>query len=222
MAADVDASGAAPARARCGRTRRRTATSGGRSGTRASAPRRDANGVKEVHQAGRAAGTPREAGRRRARRAGRPEQAAARRVPRRVGSPGCAWRRRRCASYRKNIRLHIAPDARRGAAGRADHRADRPRCTASWSAAAAPTTSEGEGLSPRTVRYVHTILSAALAAAVKHPPPGPQPGRRRARRRARSRRRRRRCTRGPQRSSPRSWAGRASTANFTRCGTCWR
>jgi integrase len=70
------------------------------------------------------------------------------------------------ASYRKNIRLHIAPqlgtvplaaltteridrlyrDLER--AGRADHR-------------------EGEGLSPRTVRYVHTILSAALGAAVK-------------------------------------------------------
>jgi integrase len=70
------------------------------------------------------------------------------------------------ASYRKNIRLHISPSLgtvplaaltteridrlyreleRRG---RADHR-------------------EGEGLSPRTVRYVHTILSAALGAAVK-------------------------------------------------------
>ena len=82
------------------------------------------------------------------------------------------------ASYRKNVRLHLAPhigavplaslttariDAlyrqlERG--GRADHKA-------------------GEGLSPRTVRYVHTILSAALGAAVKLAPPGPQPGRRR-------------------------------------------
>ena len=71
------------------------------------------------------------------------------------------------ASYRKNVRLHLAPhigavplaslttariDAlyrqlERG--GRADHKA-------------------GEGLSPRTVRYIHTILSAALGAAVKH------------------------------------------------------
>jgi integrase len=70
------------------------------------------------------------------------------------------------ASYKKNIRLHIKPaigtvplnrlttekidrlyrELERG--GRADHR-------------------QGEGLSPRTVRYVHTILSAALAAAVK-------------------------------------------------------
>jgi integrase len=70
------------------------------------------------------------------------------------------------ASYRKNIRLHIKPalgtvplaaltteridrlyrQLERG--GRADHR-------------------QGEGLSPRTVRYVHTILSAALAAAVR-------------------------------------------------------
>jgi integrase len=70
------------------------------------------------------------------------------------------------ASYRKNVRLHIEPyigavplaslttariDAlyrqlERG--GRADYKA-------------------GEGLSARTVRYVHTILSAALAAAVR-------------------------------------------------------
>jgi integrase len=70
------------------------------------------------------------------------------------------------ASYRKNVRLHVEPyvgavplaslttariDAlyrqlERG--GRADHR-------------------QGEGLSPRTVRYIHTILSAALAAAVR-------------------------------------------------------
>jgi integrase len=70
------------------------------------------------------------------------------------------------ASYRKNIRLHIKPDlgsvplaqlttARIDAmyrtletSGRADHR-------------------EGEGLSPRTVRYIHTILSASLTAAVE-------------------------------------------------------
>lgn len=70
------------------------------------------------------------------------------------------------ASYRKNIRLHLVPyigtvplaaltTERINALyrqlereGRADHR-------------------EGEGLSPRTVRYIHTILSSALAAAVK-------------------------------------------------------
>lgn len=69
------------------------------------------------------------------------------------------------ASYRKNVRLHIAPhigdvplaqltpvrlDAlyrKLEAGGRADHR-------------------EGEGLSARTVRYVHTIISAALRNAV--------------------------------------------------------
>ena len=69
------------------------------------------------------------------------------------------------ASYRKNVRLHVAP--RNGAVplasvtparlnalyrelergGRADHRA-------------------GEGLSARTVRYIHTIISAALRDAV--------------------------------------------------------
>jgi integrase len=70
------------------------------------------------------------------------------------------------ASYRKNVRLHVEPyigavplasltTAHRRAVppararGRADHKA-------------------GEGLSHRTVRYVHTILSAALAAAVRH------------------------------------------------------
>jgi integrase len=70
------------------------------------------------------------------------------------------------ASYRKNVRLHIAP--RIGAVplasltpvtldklyvtlekdGRADHRA-------------------GEGLSARTVRYIHTIISAAMRDAVE-------------------------------------------------------
>ena len=69
------------------------------------------------------------------------------------------------ASYRKNVRLHITPHI--GAVplasltptvldklyrqlerdGRADHR-------------------KGEGLSPRTVRYIHTILSSALRDAV--------------------------------------------------------
>ena len=70
------------------------------------------------------------------------------------------------ASYRKNVRLHIAPaigavplahltpvrlDAlyrELEAGGRKDHRA-------------------GEGLSFRTVRYVHTTISAALGAAVE-------------------------------------------------------
>lgn len=69
------------------------------------------------------------------------------------------------ASYRKNIRLHLAPYVGTVALaslttarintlyraletrGRSDHKA-------------------GEGLSPRTVRYIHTILRAALQAAV--------------------------------------------------------
>jgi integrase len=72
------------------------------------------------------------------------------------------------ASYRKNIRLHLRPylgavplrsltTARIDAvyrelerSGRRDHKGERT----------------GEPLSARTVRYVHTILSAALAAAV--------------------------------------------------------
>jgi integrase len=69
------------------------------------------------------------------------------------------------ASYKKNVRLHIAPGIgsvplsgltpvlldqlyrKLEAGGRADHR-------------------QGEGLSPRTVRYIHTIISAAMKAAV--------------------------------------------------------
>ena len=127
------------------------------------APQRQRLGQDE---ADRAAGAPRHADRRLARRAGRPEQAADSARTSTSGPPGCAWRRRPSPVYRKNIRLHIAPalgtvplaaltteridrlyrELERG--GRADHR-------------------QGEGLSPRTVRYVHTILSAALGAAVK-------------------------------------------------------
>ena len=69
------------------------------------------------------------------------------------------------ASYKKNVRLHIAPNIgsvplasltpvtldklyrQLEHGGRADHRA-------------------GEGLSARTVRYIHTIISAALRDAV--------------------------------------------------------
>jgi integrase len=69
------------------------------------------------------------------------------------------------ASYRKNVRLHIAPNVgsiplasltpvtldklykRLETGGRADHKA-------------------GQGLSARTVRYIHTILSSALRDAV--------------------------------------------------------
>jgi integrase len=69
------------------------------------------------------------------------------------------------ASYRKNVRLHIAPNIgsiplasltpvtldrlyrQLEAGGRVDHRS-------------------GEGLSARTVRYLHTIISSALRAAV--------------------------------------------------------
>jgi integrase len=70
------------------------------------------------------------------------------------------------ASYRKNVRLHITPNIgsvplasltpvlldrlyrQLEAGGRADHR-------------------EGDGLSPRTVRYIHTILSSAFKNAVE-------------------------------------------------------
>jgi integrase len=118
-----------------------------------------------VHQARRPGRAARQAGRRRPRRPGRP-------VRQPVGDylgewlDGLRLAPSTVASYRKNVRLHVIP--RLGAvplsalttervnalyrelerSGRADHR-------------------EGERLSPRTVRYVHTILSAALTAAVK-------------------------------------------------------
>ena len=66
-----------------------------------------------------------DAGRRLARRAGRPEQAAARRVPRRVGrraAPGAVDDRQLPQEHPAAHR----PGARHGAAGRADHGADRP------------------------------------------------------------------------------------------------
>ena len=190
----------------------RTAPSGGRSGIRASAPgaaaRTARSGSPSAPLRTRCApswSTP-PAASWSTRPASRPATTST------SGRPGCAWRRRPMASYRKNVRLHIKPrigtvplaaltTERINAlyrelerSGRADHR-------------------EGEGLSPRTVRYVHTILSAALGAAVKHAPAGPQPGRRRRRRRRAKQARRRRCTRGPPASWPRSWAGPASTAD---------
>lgn len=126
------------------------------------------------------------------------------------------------ASYRKNIRLHHKPylgavplrslttvriDAlyrQLEARGRRDHKGELT----------------GEPLSPHTVRYVHTILSAALAdaaeagllarnpASAAHPPTAKQA-------------RRRRCRSGPRRSWPRSWPGRRATATrMPRPGTC--
>src|SRR3954467_1018603 len=72
---------------------------------------------------------------------------------------------RTLASYRKNVRLHIAP--RLGATPM-----DRLTGTAvdAWMRMLeASGRADGQGgLSPRTVRYVYTSLRSALAAAVKH------------------------------------------------------
>jgi hypothetical protein len=69
------------------------------------------------------------------------------------------------ASYRKNVRLHVAP--RLGATPM-----DRLTGTAvdAWMRTLeASGRADGRGgLSPRTVRYVYTILRSALADAVKH------------------------------------------------------
>jgi hypothetical protein len=69
------------------------------------------------------------------------------------------------ASYRKNVRLHVAP--RLGATAM-----DRLTGTAvdAWMRTLeASGRADGRGgLSPRTVRYVYTILRSALADAVKH------------------------------------------------------
>ena len=96
--------------------------------------------------------------------------------------PGAGWMngRARCgsapstvASYRKNIRLHVRPyigdvplaaltTARidRAVPRAGDHRPARRQGRA-----------HRQGLSARTVRYIHTIVSAALAAAVNAEPP---------------------------------------------------
>ena len=77
------------------------------------------------------------------------------------------------ASYRKNVRLHLTPYigevplasltstrltklyTELEASGRRNHKGERT----------------GEGLSARTVRYIHTIIGAALSAAVDAEPP---------------------------------------------------
>ena len=124
------------------------------------------------------------------------------------------------ASYVKNLRNHIEPyliaavplaqlTGQRLTAhyrvleksGRKDHR-------------------EGEPLSARTVRYIHTIIHGVLAQAVKdglllrNPADAATPPTAR-------RRRRRRCTRGTPASLPRSWDGPRAPRIATRCGTCW-
>jgi len=70
------------------------------------------------------------------------------------------------ASYRKNIRLHITPAL--GAVPLAALTTERiDRLYRELERSGRADRRQGEGLSLRTVRYVHTILSAALAAAVK-------------------------------------------------------
>ena len=123
------------------------------------------------------------------------------------------------ASYRKNVRLHIKPyigtvplatmavtgTGRINAmyrelerTGRRDHKGERI----------------GQPLGARTVRYIHTILSAALAEAVAEHRLGVNPAAA-AKPPSAKQRRRRRCRHGRRRSCPRSWPGRRRTATRT-------
>ena len=68
------------------------------------------------------------------------------------------------ASYRKNVRLHIAPHIGTvPLSGLTAVRLDQPYRALEKDGRAGR---EGEGLSARTVRYIHTIISAALRDAV--------------------------------------------------------
>jgi integrase len=70
------------------------------------------------------------------------------------------------ASYRKNIRLHITPAL--GAVPLAALTTERvARFYRDLEKSGRKDHREGEGLSPRTVRYIHTILSAALKEAAE-------------------------------------------------------
>ena len=70
------------------------------------------------------------------------------------------------ASYRKNIRLHLRPAL--GAVPLAALTTERVDLLyRDLEQSGRQDTRQGEGLSPRTVRYIHTILSSALGAAVK-------------------------------------------------------
>ena len=68
------------------------------------------------------------------------------------------------ACYRKNWRLHVEPYPIGARAARAADRraADRalPRC---WRSRGRKDHREGEALSARTVRYIHTIMHGVLA-----------------------------------------------------------
>ena len=85
------------------------------------------------------------------------------------GPPGLRLAPSTIASYRKNIRLHIAPVLRQHSAAVADDWHGLTRLYRELERGGRADHRQGEGLSPRTVRYVHTILSAALSAAVQTP-----------------------------------------------------
>ena len=137
------------------------------------APERPRVGQDQEGSTGSAA---RHAGRRQARRAGRPEQAADRRVPRRVGrgpAPGTVDRRQLPQEHPS------APQAsaRRGAAGRADYGEDRPAVPRAR--ARRPRRPPGRR-GPVTAHHplrAHDPVGRAGRRG-EDPPPGPQPCRR--------------------------------------------
>ena len=132
-------------------------------------------------------------GRRRAGRARRPEQAAAGRLPRRVGSPGCAWRRRRSPATARTSGCTLRPALGTVPLAVADDGPDRCGCTASSSAAAAPTTGGRGPVAAHRPLLPHDPVGRARRRG-RRPRAGPQPGRRRLATHRAGRRRRRRCT----------------------------
>ncbi|MBT2234465.1 hypothetical protein [Nonomuraea sp. NEAU-A123] len=121
------------------------------------------------------------------------------------------------ASYKKNIRLHLKPyDIGKALTG--------PKLTAHYrylEESGRKDHKAGEGLSARTVRYVHTILSAALSEAVDAGLLGRNPGDK-AKPPTAKQAKAPEIHPGRLHSSRTSWSGRATTATCTSPGTSWR
>ena len=82
-------------------------------------------------------------------------------------STGCGSARRRRRRYRKNWRLHVEPYPLAQVPLHADRSAHHRALPGARDSPGRKDHKAGEGLSPRTVRYLHTIIHKVLGQAVK-------------------------------------------------------
>ena len=158
-----------------------TAASGGRSGTRPVPARRreTANGAGVMTQEGRARGAARQ-------QSASPRGEYVEPSKQRLGaylaewsSPGCGWRRDQSPATARTCRLHIEPYRdRRGAAARSSPGSGSTAHYRLLEKSGREDHREGEGLSARTVRYIHTIIHGVLGAGGEGRACCAQPGRR--------------------------------------------